>query len=371
MLSLLPPVSPSLRLPAPWSVLDKPARHLLKEERTADARRWLWRWAQSAALPAGPADCERAPREVAGGALLRLAVVGLCCDWPDLAAGPAHRPPDVPPERVTRLWQALCLRLYRRPTVPVGPVLTTWNWRPVRPGGRTGRPCRPSDLLVPGALLPLYCWPSPDAAPDLARVLTTRTALLAASAGLPGTAAALAASGCPADRLVPVLEEADAVCATIRVLLAAARPGLAGGAARPPDSPVQRRVRERVLAPPPGPRGPAHLPGVPVGALPLALEAPWLLLGGGPARHTGPQWSPRHGEADREQARLLALLHTVGQDLAVRCRRHPAARAARTRALATWLTAAREHAHWTAAAARYGAERTSACSAGAGSPHWP
>ncbi|MGW2235178.1 hypothetical protein [Streptomyces sp. NPDC001759] len=349
-LSLLPPVSPSLRLPAPWSVLDKPAQHLPKEESTAGARRWLWRWAQSAALPTHPASCDRLSRQVAGGALLRLVVIGLCCDWPELGAGPvsAHRPPDDPPEAVAQLWRALCLRLYRRPTVPVGPVLATWNWRLALPSGRTGLPYQAADLLVPGAVSPLYCWPSTTAAPRPTRLLMTPTLTLAAAAELPCRAAALHDAGVPADRLVPVLEEVREVCETIHGLLTAQHTPLPGAAAQPPRplSPVQRRMLDRAVAPPGGLRGPFPHPGVPGGSLPLALEAPRLLLGGGPVRHQPPPWPAHAGDADREQARLLVLLHTVGQEVAARAGRRPATRAAHARATDAWLAAAQEHARW-------------------------
>jgi hypothetical protein len=363
-LSLLPPVSPNLRLPDAWSALDKPAQHLPKEALTSNARRWTWRWAQSAALPGRSADVGQLPRQVAGGALLRLAVIGLCCDWPDLApatapapssasvAVPAQRSPDEPPESLVRLWRALCLRLYRRPTVAVGPVLATWNWRLDVPSGRTGRPYLPSDLLAPGALQPLYCWPSPSAAPSLARVLTAQTAMLAAVAGLPRAAADLFESGCPADRLVRVLGEAEAACETLRLLSLDAQRALAEAG---PLSPVQQRVLDHVRAVPPGPRAPARGPGVPGGRPPLALEAPWLLLGGDTAvRRQGPPWSPHGGDADREQARLLALLHMVGRQLPGQCRRHAAARTAHLRATDAWQAAAREHAHRTGPAAVHG-----------------
>ena len=373
-LSLLPPVSPNLRLPDAWSALDKPAQHLPKEALTANARRWTWRWAQTAELLARRPDVDALPRQLAGGALLRLAVIGLCCEWPDLAPGaaapsaspvpgssasasasstpvpvpgppasaPAHRSPDDPPEAVTRLWRALCLRLYRRPTVPAGPVLATWNWRLDVPSGRTGRPYHPTDLLAPGALEPLYCWPSVAAAPQLARLLATQTAMLAAVAGLPRSAADLFESGCPADRLLQVLGEVETACETLRRLALDARQALTEAG---PLSPAQRRVLDHVTAVPPGPRAPVRGPGVPGGRLPLALETPWLLLGGDSAvRRQGPPWSPLGGDSDREQARLLALVHMVGRQLDGQYRRHPAARTAHARALDAWLASAREYA---------------------------
>ncbi|MHB9858146.1 hypothetical protein [Streptomyces sp. YIM S03343] len=354
-LSLLPSVSPNLRLADAWSALDKPAQHLPKEALTTNARRWTWRWAQSAALLTQPADIDLLPRQTAGGALLRLAVMGLCCDWPDFAPGPAptadaaseHSSTDDPPQSLTRLWQALCLRLYRRPTVPVGPVLATWNWRLDVPSGRTGRPYEPAELLAADALEPLYCWPSPDAAPQLARQLTAQTAMLAAVAGLPRSAADLFEAGCPADRMIQVLGEVETACETLRLLSLDAQRALAeaGGL-----SPAQRRVLDRATAVPAGPRPPVRGSGVPGGRLPLALEAPWLLLGGDAAlRRPGcPPWSPRGGDADREQARLLALTHMVGRQLAGQYRRHPAARTAHTRATDAWLAAAQEHSRWIA-----------------------
>ena len=354
-LSLLPPVTPNLRLPDAWSALDKPAQHLPKEALTANARRWTWRWAQSAELLTCRPDIERLPRQVAGGALLRLAVIGLCCDWPDLAPGaadsaapvPAHRPPDDPPEAVTRLWRALCMRLYRRPTAPAGAVLATWNWRLDVPSGRTGRLYRPADLLVPGALQPLYCWPSVAAAPALARLLAAQTAMLAAVAGLPRSAADLFQSGCPADRLLEVLGEVEAACETLRLLASAA--GQALGEAEP-LSPAQRRVLHHVTAVPTGKRPVVRGTGVPGGRLPLALETPWLLLGGDSAvRRQGPPWSPHGGDTDGEQARLLALVQMVGRQLDAQYRRHATARTAHARALDAWLAAAREHARWTEA----------------------
>ncbi|MEU6534549.1 hypothetical protein [Streptomyces sp. NPDC047000] len=347
-LSLLPPVSPNLRLPDAWSVLDKAAQHLPKEALTANARRWTWRWAQTADLLTRRPEVDGLPRQVAGGALLRLAVIGLCCEWPDLAPGPpsapvaGHRSPDDPPEAVTRLWRALCLRLYRRPTVPAGPVLATWNWRLDVPSGRTGRPYEPADLLAPGALEPLYCWPSVAAAPELARLLATQTAMLAAVAGLPRSAADLFESGCPADRLLRVLDEVEAACETLRLLALDARRALDEAG---PLSPAQRRVLHRVAAAPPGPRTPVRGPGVPGGRLPLALETPWLLLGGdSTVRRQGPPWSPLGGDTDREQTRLLALVHMVGRQLEGQYRRHPAARTAHGRAVGAWLASAREHA---------------------------
>lgn len=349
-LSLLPPVTPNLRLPDVWSALDKPAQHLPKEPLTSNARRWVWRWAQSAVVLTRPVDVDRLPHQVAGGALLRLAVMGLSCDWPDLApaAAPAsaaeYPPPDDPPEPLTRLWRALCLRLYRRPTVPVGPVLATWNWRLNVPRCRTGRPYHPSDLRIPGALEPLYCWPSTAAAPHLARLLVTRTAMLAAVTGLPHAAADLLRSGCPGDQLLQVLGEVEAACETLRLLSLDARHALTEVG---PLSPAQQRVLDGVTAASAGLHTAVRGPGVP-GRLPLALEAPWLLLGGDRAvRQHRPPWSPRGGDADREQARLLALARTAGRRLAVRYRCR-AAREAHTRATDAWLTAAEEHARWIA-----------------------
>lgn len=376
-LSLLPPVSPNLRLPDAWSALDKPAQHLPKEALTANARRWTWRWAQTADLLTQRPDVDGLPRQVAGGALLRLAVIGLCCEWPDLTPGPvapgsvapgsaplyapvpAHRSPDDPPESLTRLWRALCLRLYRRPTVPAGPVLATWNWRLDVPSGRTGRSYHPADLLVPGALEPLYCWPSVAAAPQLARLLATQTAMLAAVAGLPRSAADLFQSGCPADRLLQVLGEVEAACGTLRLLALDARRALTEAG---PLSPAQRRVLDHVTAVPPGPRTPVRGPGVPGGRLPLALETPWLLLGGDSAvRRQGPPWSPLGGDTDREQARLLALVHMVGRQLDGQYRRHPAARTAHARAMDAWLASAREYAAFCGAVALAGRGLVDGC----------
>lgn len=361
--SFLPAATPTLRLPGIWSDLDKLASHLPKEKRIDNARRWAWRWSEAAELLHRQVIREPSPvlrradphpelrrtdprhHQVAGGGLLRLAVAALSCDWPDLdgAAGGSYQPWDEPPEAMACLWRALSLRSFGRPTVHPGTVLATWNWRLHLSSQRTGRPYRPAELLLPGAVRPLYSWPGATSDPEMAGLLAVPPRMLAAVASLPRAARALHESGYPSAGLRAVLADIECSCLAIRRLLATAQRTLVAADL----TSVQLRVLRRIVEPYRAAKAlAAGRPQTEVGPIqPLSLAAPWALLGGEVLGNQAVPPQPVE-PTDEAQGQQLALLHMVGRDLAHRFRTSPSAYTAHTRAVEAWTAAEREYRRW-------------------------